>query len=190
MRLSILVSFAALGAVPALAAAPTPPGAGWHRPDPAQFAARHAEMEARRSADIALLLGLRPDQKPALDGFLAAAMPHGMHHGPDDRGHGPDGAPPPQDEGTLAALDHMSQHIDARDAEAKQRIAATKRFYTSLTTDQQQRFDALAHLIHGGFGHHGMGEHGGGHGGARGGAHGGGQGGGHGEGRPPMPPTN
>jgi periplasmic protein CpxP/Spy len=179
MRLAILVSFAAaLGAVPALAAAPAPPpGAGWHRPDPAQFAAHRAEMEAKRSADIALLLGLRPDQKPALDSFLAAAMPHGPHHdqGPDrGPGHGPDGAPPPQDEGTVAALDHMSQHIDARDAEAKQRIAATKRFYTSLTADQQQRFDAMMHLMHGMGGHRGMGGHGDGQG----------------EGRPPMPPMH
>jgi hypothetical protein len=170
MRLVLLVSSVALlSAQPLLAAdRASPPQDGWQRPTPAQMAAHRAEREAKQSADIALLLGLRADQKPALDSFLSTMHPHGMHHGPDGGakgGHGPDGTPPPP-ENTMAMLDHMDQRIDQRDADAKQRIAATKRFYTALTPEQQQRFDAMAHLMHGHFGHEG------GHGGPGGGRHG------------------
>jgi len=159
MRLAILASFAAaLVAAPVLAADQSPPPqAGWQRPSPEQMEARRAEWDAKRSANIALLLGLRPDQKPALDGFLASSRPPHGKPGDHGFGRGPGDAPSTQDEGTVAALDHMSQHIEARDAEAKQRIEATRRFYTSLSPDQQQRFDALMQLAHGEFGHHGMG---------------------------------
>jgi protein CpxP len=160
MRLAILVSVAAaLAAVPALAADQSPPQGGWQRPSPAQMEARRAAMDAKRSADIALLLGLRPDQKPSLDSFLASARRHGMRDG---RGFGrqPGDAAAAQPQGTVAALDRMNQRIDSRDAEAKQRIEATKTFYTSLTPDQQQRFDAMMHLMRGGFGRGGRGGHG------------------------------
>jgi len=165
MRLAILVSFAAaaLGAVPVLAADQSPPPqTGWQRPSPEQMEARRAAMEAKRATDIALLLGLRADQKPALDSFLASSRRHGMHDGRGP-GHAPGDASSAQSEGTLAALDRMDQRIDQRDAEAKQRIEATKRFYAGLTPDQQQRFDAMAHLMRGQFGHRGMGGRDGGH---------------------------
>jgi hypothetical protein len=160
MRLAIIASFvAAIGAAP-LFAADAPPGqGGWQRPTPQQMAAHRAEMDAKRSADVALLLGLRADQKPALDAFLATMRPHGPHDGfgGPGRDHKP-GDMPPQNESMIASLDRMSQHIDARDAEAKQRIEATKRFYASLTPEQQQRAEAMMRLMHD---HPG---HGGGHG--------------------------
>ncbi len=160
MRLAILVSFAAaIGAAPVSAAdQPAQAQAGWQRPSSEQIEARHAAMAAARSADVALLLGLRADQKPALDGFLQSLR--GQHDG-----HGPGRGPnhdPAQPEGTIADLDRMSQHIDARDADAKRRIETTKRFYASLTPDQQHRFDAMAQLMHGHF-DHGMGDRGGHH---------------------------
>ena len=162
MRLAILLSLtAAIGAAPAFAADQPPPPAGWHRPSPEQMEAHHAAMEARKSADVALLLGLRADQKPALDSFLAASHPH---RGPGDRDdHGPRGDMPPETGGTIANLDRMAQHIDAREAEAKQRIEATKTFYASLTPDQQKRFDAMADLVHGHMGGPGKHEDGGRH---------------------------
>jgi len=161
MRLVIIASFvAALGAAPLFAADAPPAQGGWQHHSPQQMEAHRAEMEAKRSADIALLLGLRADQKPGLDGFLATMHPHGMHDG-----HGMDhkrgDMPAPGSEGTIASLDRMSQHIDAHDAEAKQRIETTKRFYASLTPDQQRRADALMHLMHDHFGHGGRhGHHG------------------------------
>jgi hypothetical protein len=163
MRLALLLPLVALcGAVPVIAADTPPQQTGWRRPSPEQMEAHRAAMEAARSSDVALLLGLRADQKPALDGFLATLRPqHGMQDG-QGRGRGSDKADrTPQDEGTIAALDHMSQRIDRRDAEAKQRIEATRRFYAGLTADQQKRFDAMAHLMHSHFGHGGMHDHGG-----------------------------
>ena len=61
----------------------------------------------------------------------------------------------------------MSAHVDRANAEAKQRIAATRKFYTSLNPDQQRRFDALERLHHGAM-HERMGMHEGGWGHERG----------------------
>jgi periplasmic protein CpxP/Spy len=151
-------------AVPALAGtaiaadSPPPPAhGGWNREAFEQMRAQH---EKARADDMAMLIGLRPDQRPALDGFLATMHPQR----PDRMGGGQDGKPG-DDAGTLARLDSMSAHIDRRDAEAKRRIDATRSFYTSLTPDQQKRFDALARLGHEhGFGGHGFHRGGGDHG--------------------------
>ncbi len=160
MRLAILASFVVLlGGTAPLLADQSPPGAGWQRPSPAQIAAHHAAMEAGRAADIALLLGLRADQRAALDSFLAQAHGPARHEHARDHDRMRGDAQPAAPEGTVAALDRMTQDIDERDADAKQRIAATKRFYSSLTPDQQQRFDAMMHLMHAGPWHHGMDGH-------------------------------
>jgi periplasmic protein CpxP/Spy len=151
----------AVGLAAPLIAADTPPP-GRQRPTPEQMEAHHADMEAKRAADIALLLGLRADQKPGLDAFLKSMEPPHRH----GRGEPGEGAPPPPPEaqGTLARLDHMSRDIDAHGAEAKQRIDTVRRFYASLTPEQQQRFDALERLKHehGGMHHgpHGFGHEG------------------------------
>jgi periplasmic protein CpxP/Spy len=167
-RIPILFSLAAIGMAAPLVAADAPPP-GHARPTPEQMEAHRAEMEAKRSADIALLLGLRADQKPTLDAYLKAMEPPHRHGWAKPGGpEGEAGAPPPpaEAEGTLARLDHISREMDAHQAEAKQRIEATRRFYTSLSADQQQRFDALERLKHGDMhGPHGEGPHGPGHGG-------------------------
>jgi periplasmic protein CpxP/Spy len=158
MRTPILFSLAAIGMAAPLVAADAPPP-GHQRPTPEQLEARHAEMKAKRSADIALLLGLRADQKPGLDAFLTAMEPPHRHGwGKPGGPEGEPGAPPPQvgAETTLARLDHMSREIDSHGAEAKQRIETVRRFYASLTPEQQQRFDALERLKH----EHGGGMHG------------------------------
>jgi hypothetical protein len=157
MRIPMLVTVAIAGLAAPLLAADMPPA--HRRPTPEQMEAHHAERMARRAADIALLLGLRGDQKPGLDAFLQAIEPwHDHGRGGPGRPDGAPGAPPPAEaDGTLARLDHMSRAMDARTADAKQRIDATRRFYASLTPDQQQRFDALERLRHGHGGGHGMG---------------------------------
>ncbi len=146
MRKMILFTLTACAATMAIAADPAPQGAQhgrWARPDFAQMRARHAD-------DVALLIGLRPDQRPALDAFLATIMPP---HGERESGEGGppmgDAATPGANEGTLARLDKMSAHVDRANAEAKQRIEATRKFYAGLSPDQQRRFDALERLHHG-----------------------------------------
>jgi hypothetical protein len=179
LRTLFLIALAAGLAAPALAADPATPAraphAGWARPDFAKMRAQHVD-------DVALLLGLRADQRPALDSFLTAIEPH---HGPREGGmtRPPEGATPPAaDEGTLARLDRMSAHLDRRDADAKQKIEATRKFYASLTPEQQRRFDALDRLHH-----HAMGERMGMHGGGWRGHRRGGPGG---KDMPPPPPQN
>jgi hypothetical protein len=140
----------------------------------AEFKARFEAMRKRRADDIALLIGLRADQRPGFDAMMAAMAPH---HGPDGM-DGPGGKPPTapgDEEGLSQRLDHMSAHIDERSAAGKAKIAALKSFYASLGPDQRLRFDALDRLRHD---HEGMGHHGGwgGHGG-------------HGHGGPGMAPA-
>lgn len=164
MRTLFLIALAAGLAAPALAADPATPArsphAGWARPDFAKMRAQHVD-------DVALLLGLRADQRPALETFLSTIEPH---RGPREGGmRPPEGnTPPGADEGTLARLDRMSAHLDRRDADAKQKIDATRKFYAGLTPEQQRRFDALERLhhgaMHGRMGMHGGGWHGHGHG--------------------------
>lgn len=152
MRMPMLFTVAVAGIAAPLLAADAPPA--HPRPSFERMAARHAEHEAKRAADIALLLGLRADQKPALDAFLKTIEPPHDHGpgGPDGEPHAP---PPAEAGGTLARLDHMSHEMDAHVADAKQRIDATRRFYAGLTPEQQQRFDALERLKHDHGGMHG-----------------------------------
>jgi hypothetical protein len=171
-----IVPFAVLAVVAAgtVAIAQTAPTAG--QPDrAARWQAHKAEFDAmrkQRADDIALLIGLRADQRPAFDAMLAAMEP--PHR---DWGAGkPDGAPGAADESMSARLDRMSARIDERSAAEKAKLAALKSFYAGLSPDQRLRFDALERLRH---------DHGGIHGG-RGGRFGGDHG--RGPGGPGMPP--
>jgi Spy/CpxP family protein refolding chaperone len=130
-------------AATALAAdAPATRAPGWNRQAFEQMRAAHA---ARRADDIALLIGLRPDQRPAFDSFMQTMAPPPRQDRFRQTG---DGTPSAGDQGMLARLDAMSAGVDRHDAAAKQRIAAARQFYTSLTPDQQRRFDALDRLRH------------------------------------------
>lgn len=166
MRHVFIVScIAMLNAAPVVAAdVPSAPQFGWQRLSPEQIEARHAAMQAQRSTDVALLLDLRVDQKPALATFLAAAQKrdprtgHGM-------GRATEGGVASEGDGTLTALDRLTQRVDERTADAKRRIEATRTFYSSLTTEQQKRFNAMMQLSRHGFaggegGKHRMGQHG------------------------------
>lgn len=118
--------------------------ARWNRADMQQM---RAKREARKADDIAVLIGLRPDQRPALDHFLAAVRP--PRGGPDGM-HRPGGQDEASQRDTAlpARLDAMAAKADQRDAMFKQKIAAMRQFYASLTPDQQHRFDALDDLRH------------------------------------------
>jgi hypothetical protein len=115
---TMLITGTAIAADPSPAA--PPPGM-----DPAQSAAGRAD-------DMALLLGLRPDQRPALDEFLGQIAP-----------------PPPSSDG-----DRRGPPDGAR---MQAMMAAVQTYRASLTPDQQARFDALERLRHGGRGMGGMG---------------------------------
>jgi hypothetical protein len=175
----ILAALLIGAALPAAAqTAPAPDGAPMMRRDPAMMQHRRAEMQQhvaamkqRRADDLALLLDLKPAQRPALDAFLTSSH-HGMGGGK-MRGR-PEGAPMAGNGPTPASftdrLDRMDQ-VAARRAEAgHQRIAAVKAFYQSLDPHQQQLFEAVMRMRggdrmgHGGMGGRmrgGMGGHGG-----------------------------
>lgn len=158
------VAVAAMASAAVAADAPATSRPGWNREAFQQMRAQH---ERQMADDIALLIGITPAQRPALDSFLQTMRPP---HGPDAKDHHGDATPPgtEQPQTMLQRLDRMSQMIDRHDEQAKQRIAAARAFYTGLTPQQQQRFDALERLRHGpmgGPGHrgmhgmHGMGDH-------------------------------
>lgn len=120
------------------------PDAGRLHWDPAAMQQRHARREARRADEVALLLGLRPDQRPDFDRYLHAVHP--PHDGPGDMPGGAGHKPMAEDSPLPSRLDAMEASIDRHDTMAKQEITATRTFYASLTADQQHRFDALEDL--------------------------------------------
>jgi hypothetical protein len=162
MRKRWIVMLAACAVSGAAMAADQPDAGrpGWNREAMQQ---RFAAREARRADDMVVLLGLRPDQRPAFDRFQQAMRP--SHDGPGGMRDGAMRKPGAEGAATPAKLDAMEAAIDRHDTMAKQRIAATRQFYASLTPDQQRRFDALEDLRHdrGHGGHHGGwgGHHGG-----------------------------
>jgi hypothetical protein len=110
-----------------------------------------AKMLAQRSADMALLLGLRTEQRPALEAMLRATMPPAPPEGPDrdkegGKGRGEMPTPTANFIETLARIERdVSQRADAERA----RVAALRAFYTQLDSSQQQRFEALLRVSHG-----------------------------------------
>ena len=170
----ILAALLVATALPAAAqTAPAPDGAPMMRRDPAMMQQRRAgmrqhfaEMERRHADDLALLLDLKPAQRPALDAFLKSSHP-GMGDGAMTRR--PEGPPAERAAPSFTQrLDRMDE-MAARRADAEhRRIAATKAFYQSLDPHQQQLFDALMRMRHGGGGHGRMGRGGMGGGGMHG----------------------
>lgn len=153
MHMKHLAIFAALTMSGAAIAADQPAigHSGWDR---AAMEQMRAKREARRVDDMAVLLGLRADQRPALDRFLQSMKPpRGMPGDKRDAGM----SRPSSDDMTLPArLDAMQAQTDARAAMMKQGLEAARQFYAGLTPDQQRRFDALDDLRRDrGHGHHG-----------------------------------
>lgn len=171
----MLAALLMTSALPAAAqTAPAAPAAApMMRHDPAMMQ-RHraammqhvAEMRKRHADDLALLLDLKPAQRPALDAFIEASHPRmgmdeGMGMGPmgDRAGGGPaDGAAPPT---FTERLDRMDQAATRRADAQHQRVAAAKAFYQSLDPHQRQLFEAVMRLRHGGGKPGGMGGMGG-----------------------------
>jgi LTXXQ motif family protein len=189
----ILAALLISAALPAAAqtAPAAPDGAPMTQRDPAMMQQRHAAMQQhfariqqRHADDLALLLDLKPAQRPALDAFLRSAH-HGMGEGRMGEGRlgegrlgegrlgrRPEGAPEagtrPTPPNFAERLDRMDQFAAHRAEAGHQRIAAVKAFYQSLDPHQQQLFEAVMRMRHGGHGAMGGRMHGG-HPGGRGG---------------------
>lgn len=167
--LAALLAATALPAAAQTAPAPAAPGGAMmmmrHR-DPAMMQQMMEKMRQRRADDLALLLDLKPAQRPALDSFLKASHPGmgmgmGMGMGKGMMGRREGAAPPAPGASPPSFTDRLDrmEAASTRHAEAAhERIGAIKAFYTSLDPHQKQLFDALMRMRHaGGMGHHGMG---------------------------------
>jgi len=111
------------------------PTRGIRPPMPAEGKA----FDARREADLALLLDLEPAQKPALEAWLEASRP-----GP--RGVHPDGPPPATAPTFGERLDDIEKAQAEAGAQGRAWIAAARAFYAQLDPHQQQLFEALKRL--------------------------------------------
>ncbi|MGA1797959.1 hypothetical protein VH567_04170 [Sphingomonas sp. 4RDLI-65] len=130
------------------------PVAAQGRGDGPPPAADIAKMQAREADDIALVLVLRPEQRPALAAFLQSMMPPPPPpSGRDGRGPGPDESPrtdaaPPSD-GFAQHLDRMAKDVARRSADDTRRLTVARTFYDGLDPTQRRTFEALMRLRHG-----------------------------------------
>lgn len=124
-----------------LLAVPVAASAQMHRAGPPSI--DFAKVQQREADDMALLLRLRPAQRPALTAFLQAFAPPA----PPQRGEGMQGPMP--DDGFARQLERMTEMTARRAADETRRIAAARSFYDSLDAPQQAAFEALMRLRHG-----------------------------------------
>ena len=119
----------------------------------------HAERRQEMMSDLHIVLRIRPEQESAFQTFMAS-----LQDRPHDRSDRMQQMQSEQSLTTPQLIDRMDARKVARDAEARQRGDAAKRFYAALSPEQQQVFDALHRLAmdhHGGWGGHMHGGHGG-----------------------------
>lgn len=115
----------------------------------AHRAEREAGREAherQRAADIALLLRLKPEQQTAFQALEASLKPPGGERQGWRREGDAGGAPST----TVQSLDRMQAKMTEHEARMRARLDATRKFYASLSPEQQGLFDALMRLRHGG----------------------------------------
>lgn len=117
-----------------------------HAPQPHAHAGKHhvhkdkaahmAQRHAQRTAHMKTLLQLQPNQQAAWDKYVQATTPQ-------PRAQRPDAPRDARKLTTLERLDLAKKLRQERTAQAEQRDQATRSFYTSLNTSQQQAFDVL-----------------------------------------------
>jgi hypothetical protein len=133
----------------------TGPAMAGQQPDAPPARPDFAQMRKMEGDDLAVILGLKPAQRPALDAFLNATAPR------------PPMARPDAHLGFEQDLAARERGIDAMGAAEHTRIAAARTFYVSLDGRQRQVFEATMRLRHG-HGGPGPGPHGPGPGGREG----------------------
>lgn len=131
---------AAPTAAPAAATAPAP--AVHHQGKRAHKTVDFAKVHAERAAHLKTILQLQPKQQADWDKYVQATTPAPRNHAESKR-------PDMRKLTTPERLDHAQQLRKARTAKAEQREQATRSFYSSLTTSQQQAFDAVTAQRHG-----------------------------------------
>ena len=110
-----------------------------------------ADLEAvqrRETDDIALLLGLRPDQRPALATYLQSLAPPAPPEDPRARHRPAAGAIPP-DDGFARHLQRMADATARISADQSRRIVVARTFYDGLDPNQRRAFEALMRVRHG-----------------------------------------
>lgn len=105
-----------------------------------------AKMQAREADDMALVLALRADQRPALTAFLQSMAPPPPPFG---AGRAPGMGDDIADDGFARRLDRMARDSARRSEEDTRRITAARSFYASLDPAQRRSFEALMRLRHG-----------------------------------------
>lgn len=133
--------FAAATLIAPAAHGQTSPGTAAASERHAEWRARRVEHETQEGADVALLLRLRPDQRAGFQAWRASMRP--PEPGVDRSEPPPAGALT-----TPQALDRMQARMAEHDARARAHLDATRRFYATLTPEQQPLFDALMRLAH------------------------------------------
>lgn len=148
MKTKILPILALLLATPGIAGAqngpdgpdgPDGPGGPGGSPPRADF----ARMQQREGDDIALLLALRPAQRPALTAFLQSLAPPE----PPRNDRPPQDAPSADD--FARHLQRMTEASTRHAADETRRITAARTFYDGLDPTQRTAFEALMRLRHG-----------------------------------------
>jgi len=120
----------------------------WTPEQRAQFAAKRAELRAKRTAQLHDALKITPAQESAWNAFVASMQPPAHQAG--DRAAW----------AHLSAPERMAKRIELqkqRTAMLESRQGALNTFYSVLTPEQKQVFDQQAARMHG---RHGHGEHG------------------------------
>ncbi len=115
--------------------------------DAPQMRGDFARMQARDADDMALLLALRPEQRPALTAFLQSMAPPSPPPA-GDRVPGMADEPTSSD-GFACHLDRMTRDSARRSEEDTRRITAARTFYVGLDAGQRRAFEALMRLRHG-----------------------------------------
>ena len=136
---------------------------GKHRVDRMERMQQHM---AERQAQLKTELKLAPEQEAAWSAFVERTAPAPRMAKDDTRPQRGDWSKLT----TPERLDNMQARHDERNQRMTQRIDATKRFYATLTTEQQKTFDSqsMRGFQRAGMKGKGMGHHGKGHGHHRG----------------------
>jgi hypothetical protein len=117
------------------------------RPSMTGVPAESAAREQQRGDDLALVLQLKPSQRPALDAFLKAALRPARP--PAERAASRAMAP-----GFRERLDQSADLAARQAADARDRAGAARAFFAQLDARQQQIFEAILRLRQGPMGLH------------------------------------
>jgi LTXXQ motif family protein len=128
----------------------------WHKPNPEEMAAWHAQMckghYAREAGKLAYLqadLSITDAQRGAFDQWKSVVLSSAKAHSDACLAHTADGQHMHHD--AVERNAEMQKHLEAKLMEMKAERPALETLYASLTPDQKKLFDHASHMGH----HHG-----------------------------------